>query len=113
MPVDPLPDYLRTFRKRSGLSQRELAYLLGSKAGSKVSRYEGGRRRPSFEALLAYEVVFRVGLDALFDGRHRSVSSEIRRRAQRLSRRLDALPYTPSVKRKIDFLTELIHHDPA
>lgn len=112
MPVDPLPNYLKMFRKRSGLSQRELAYLLGGKTGSKVSRYEHGRRLPAFETLLAYEVVFRVGLDALFRGAHLSSAKRVRARAQRLSRKLDALPLTPSIKHKLDFLTNLINPDP-
>jgi hypothetical protein len=35
-----LPHYLRTFRKHSGLSQDELAYLLYLQSGTKVCRYE-------------------------------------------------------------------------
>ncbi len=34
-----LANYLRAYRKRSGLSQSEVAYLLGCKNGAQVSRY--------------------------------------------------------------------------
>lgn len=108
MPADPLPNYLRMFRKRSGLCQRELAYLLGRKSGSKVSRYESERRRPGFETLLAYEITFQVCLHALFAGEYRQLSANVIKRAQRLSRELDAKPYTPALKRKLDFLSDLI-----
>lgn len=109
MPIPRLPQYLRMFRKRSGLSQGELAFLLGTKSGSKVSRYEAGNRTPAFEALLAYEIVFRVALDELFAGRHDTARSALRVRAQRLMRTLDSERFTPSVKRKMDFLAELIN----
>jgi transcriptional regulator with XRE-family HTH domain len=109
MPTDPLPQYLKMFRKRSGLSQRELAALLGCKSGSKISRYERGGRRPTFEALLAYEVIFRVALDGLFRGEHTRVRRSIRQRAQRLSRTLDSRAFTPAMKCKLDFLADLIY----
>jgi len=53
-----LENYLRTYRKQSGLSQDEVAYLLGCQNGTKVSRYERFARKPSLETLFAYEVVF-------------------------------------------------------
>jgi transcriptional regulator with XRE-family HTH domain len=108
MPADPLSNYLKMFRKKSGLSQRELAELLGASSGSKVSRYERGTRLPSFETVLAYEIVFRVALDELFKGEERALRAKIRKRAQHLSRRLDARPTTPALKHKLDFLTDLI-----
>ena len=51
-----LQNYLRTYRKRSGLSQDEVAFLLGCQTGAKVSRYEPFARKPSLETLFAYEV---------------------------------------------------------
>lgn len=109
MPLDPLPQYLRMYRKRSGLSQQELAYLLGATTGSKVSRYELGRRLPSFATVLAYEIAFRVALDALYAGTHQAAWKRLRQRAARLSRKLDAMPFTPRIKQKLDFLVELIN----
>src|ERR1700756_3249558 len=35
-----LPNYLRAQRRKSGLSQNEIAYLLGRMNGAQVSRYE-------------------------------------------------------------------------
>jgi len=100
------------FRKRSGLNQKELAYLLGAQNGSKVSRYEAGNRTPAFESLLAYEIVFRVALDELFAGRHDVARTGLRSRAERLLRTLDAEPFTPSIKRKMDFLADFLSPPP-
>ena len=98
------------FRKRSGLSQPELARLLGCKEGSKVSRYERGDRFPSFDALLAYEIVFRETTQRLFAGVSHRARAEIKKRARTLFRELDAKePFTASVKHKMDFLTDLIY----
>lgn len=106
----PLSNYLRTHRKRSGLAQHELAELLGSKNGSKVSRYERGERNPSFATLIACEIIFGIPLTELFRGEATRIRTEVRHRAQRLSRKVDARkPFTPSVKRKFDFLADIIN----
>lgn len=97
------------YRKRSGLSQDEVAFLLGCKSGAKLSRYERGGRLPSLETAIALELVFGVDSRELFRGHHTRVYQRVRRRAQRLSRRVDAQPLTPSIKRKLDFLVEVIH----
>ena len=102
-----LNNYLRAYRKRSGLSQDEVAYLLGSQTGSKVSRYEHGRR-PSLDTALAYEVIFRlfdIPTRELFAGRYQKVESSIRRRAARLQERIHARPKLSS--RKVETLAAI------
>ena len=44
--IHKLENYLRTYRKKSGLTQREVAFLLGCQNGAQVSRYEKRRRLP-------------------------------------------------------------------
>jgi transcriptional regulator with XRE-family HTH domain len=63
-----LKNYLRTYRKRAGLSQDEMAFLLGCRSGSKVSRYECFARQPGLETALAYKIIFRVPTCELFGG---------------------------------------------
>ncbi len=105
----PLPNYLKTYRKRSSFTQREVAFLLGCKHGSKVSRYERGERVPSLRTVLACELVFRALARDLFAGTHQGVSAELRDRARELFKELDLKPFTPVVKRKLDSLDEVIH----
>ncbi len=83
-----LQNYLRTYRKRTGLSQDEVAFLLGCQSGAKVSRYERFGRKPSLETALAYEVVFGVPGRDLFAGIFQKVEEKTKKRAQSLAQRL-------------------------
>ncbi len=83
-----LENYLRTHRKAAGLTQREVAYLLGMQSASKVSRYEHFDRRPPLETAIAYEIVFAIPIRELFAGVHEHVEHEVKKRARRLHHRL-------------------------
>ncbi|MFN0009568.1 MAG: helix-turn-helix domain-containing protein [Planctomycetota bacterium] len=96
------------YRKRLGLTQAELAVLLGCAHRSKVSRYERGVRSPSLVTLIGFEIVFRAPVAALYAGQYAKVREEIRARARRLSRKLDAKPMTPATKQKFDALVDVI-----
>lgn len=65
---------LRTHRKRSGLTQRELGLFLGYEDEGAVSRHERSKTVPPLIAALAYEVIFRVPVSALFPGLHAQVT---------------------------------------
>lgn len=68
MRTHKLPNHLRSYRKRLGLSQAEIAYLLGCKSAAKVSRYERFQRIPGLVTALRYEAVFGVPANVLFAG---------------------------------------------
>ncbi len=88
-----LENYLRTYRKRSGLSQDEVAFLLGCKGGTKVSRYESFKRKPNPETIFAYEVMFGAPARELFAGAYQKVEKKIHHRAQLLARKVSrAMP---------------------
>ncbi len=103
-----LRNYLKKFRKRSGLSQREVTYLLGKKHKSKVSRYERNERLPSSRTLFGYEAIFRTTLRDLFTGTCEEIESEILDRARALSRHLDAKRRTDAIDQKMEFLNKVI-----
>jgi transcriptional regulator with XRE-family HTH domain len=75
-----LENYLRTYRKKAGLSQREVAFLLGCEDGAQVSRYEKRRRLPPLETALAYEAIFGIPISELFAGMRQSVEEDIEKR---------------------------------
>ena len=85
-----LKNYLRTHRKRAGLSQDEIAFLLGCRSGTKVSRYERFARQPSLQTAFAYEVVFRAPARELFGGIFQQVEHTTLNRVQLLVRKLKA-----------------------
>jgi len=99
-----LENYLRTYRKRSGLSQDELAFLLGCQNGIKVSRYERFARKPSLETLFAYEKVFGVPARELFAGAYQKVEKKMSKRAQLLARKISRATPTPMANRKLETL---------
>lgn len=88
MPQQHLLNYLRAHRKRLGLSQVDVAFLLGVRGGSKVSRYEHFRRIPTLETALALEYILHTQVHDLFAGLAEEAERAARRRAQYLLRRL-------------------------
>lgn len=77
-----LPHYLRHERKRAGLSQRDVAALLGDRTVSKVSRYERRRRLPPLRMALAYEAILGRPVSELFGGTFAPIRADVARRAR-------------------------------
>src|SRR5712692_5609597 len=75
-----LENYLRSHRKESGLTQQEVAFLLGCEDGTLVSRYEKRRRLPPIETALACEEIFGVPVAELFAGMRQSVGKDVAKR---------------------------------
>lgn len=71
-----LHNCVRTYRRRSSLGQRDLAFLLGCKDRAKVCRYEQGRRLPSLRTALALAAILDVSIAALFSKMQGDVRKE-------------------------------------
>src|SRR6266849_8297018 len=84
-----LQNYVRTYHKRAGLSQDEMALLLGCRSGAKVSRCERFTRQPSLQTILAYEAVFGVPVRELLAGVYEQQVAAIRERARLLKEDLE------------------------
>jgi transcriptional regulator with XRE-family HTH domain len=82
--------YLRTYRKRGGLTQDEMAFLLGWQSGTIISRFECLARHPNLETALACQVVLGVPAHELFPGIFAEVENIVTERARLLSGRLVA-----------------------
>jgi transcriptional regulator with XRE-family HTH domain len=90
MPPRRLDNYLLAFRKKSGLTQREVAFLLGCENGAQVSRYEKRRRLPPLVTALACEAVFGVPVSELFAGLRDAAKKEVGKRLLALKSQLEA-----------------------
>jgi transcriptional regulator with XRE-family HTH domain len=99
-----LQNYLRAYRKQYGLSQKEVAFLLGVKASVKVSQYEMFQRVPSLETALALQAIFGVPVAELFAGIYEKVEKEISNRAKILDSKLQNDPAGQTTSRKIELL---------
>ena len=100
---------MRTYRKRAGFSQKEIAALLGSHTGSKISRYEHLKSMPNLQTAFGYEVIFHVPAHDLFAGVFYKVEKKVARRAKFLVRRM-AAGGEPSGAEKLALLEEAIKH---
>jgi transcriptional regulator with XRE-family HTH domain len=104
MSAHKLPNYLRTYRKHAGLSQADVAWLLGTRSGTKVSRYEHWRRQAPLRTAFAYEVIFGAPARELFAGTYQEVERATVKRIADLTRRLNAAPVNRATARKLAVL---------
>ncbi|HEX3799297.1 MAG TPA: helix-turn-helix transcriptional regulator [Verrucomicrobiae bacterium] len=102
-----LPNYLKTHRKRLGLTQDEIAYLLGVKSGSKVSRYESFSRVPNLETALAYKVIFGRPANELLAGIYHKIEKEVAARAKTLERKMSRSESDSQTARKREALADI------
>src|SRR3989442_15585518 len=92
MATHKLENYLRTYRKRSGLSQREVAFLVGCRNGAQVSRYEKRRRLPPLRTALTFEAAFGVPVSELFAGLREAAGKTVGERMLALRSKLETGP---------------------
>ena len=110
MTTEPIACRLRTLRRRSGLSQAELAKLLGFFSEVPVSRHERSDTVPNLLTAFAYEVIFRVPASEIFPGLYRAVEAGIEERLAKLEQALHDSNAkgrsAASVARKLEFIWE-------
>jgi transcriptional regulator with XRE-family HTH domain len=80
--------YLRSYRKRSGLSQKELALLIGYPNDGSVSRHERLYCVPPFHIALGYEAIFRIPSSNIFPAAYSEISERIEARIEDLAAEL-------------------------
>jgi transcriptional regulator with XRE-family HTH domain len=87
MPNNRLPIYLRTHRLQWGLSQPDLAQLLGVSKDT-VSKYERGKRSPPASVVLSVQIIFGASARSQFPAMHRVIENELIERVIQLEERL-------------------------
>ena len=75
-----LGNYVRTHRKKAGLSQRELGVILGYDTAGPVSRHERSQSIPPLLIALGYQELFRIPLGEIFAGLHEAEEANVERR---------------------------------
>ena len=109
MNIHNLKNYLRMYRRRTGLSEREVAYLLGCHHSSKESRYEHGVRCPNLQTVFAYETVYGAPPENLFSGIYHEVRKATMRRARALMAKISRDNSNPLNKHKLEALESVVH----
>ncbi len=108
MPSPKLKNHIRAHRKRSWLSQSEVAMLVGSQTGASVSRHECFRRLPTLPTGLAYEIIFGTPMRDLFPGLFEDVQKATLSRAETLADKLRASPKMNHAVHKLKLLQEIL-----
>ncbi len=75
---------LRAQRITCHFTQDEIAFLLGGMCGTKICRYEQGRRTPSLKTALALQIIYGVPVNMLFPDLYEDMHTQITRRARML-----------------------------
>jgi transcriptional regulator with XRE-family HTH domain len=100
--------YLRTYRLRSGLSQGEVAFLVGLQGSSPLSKLELSVREPSrTKVAFTLATLFGVPLRDLFPAYHRELSEDLGTKAYQLHSKLEGNP-SKTTAAKLDFLGDVI-----
>jgi transcriptional regulator with XRE-family HTH domain len=110
MRYEPLDNYIEMHRLRTGLSQDDVAYLIGVERGASVSRYEQGIRLPDLVTALALEIVLGQPVRELYLGRIERMRQDVALRARELLESLDDTP-TPELSLKLEVLGKLARPD--
>lgn len=103
-----LPRYIRTWRRRWSLTQKELSYLIGLTSGDSVAKYERLKRTPSLPVAFAFAVIFDGPLEELFPREYKKVEQKIIKRMRRLYSELEQQPVTKVNAHKMRLLNETI-----
>src|ERR1039457_6561488 len=82
--------YLRFLRRKSRLSQRDLARILGSVSASQISRLERSRTLPSMLTPFGYQVVFRKPVSEIFPGLFHAAEAGVEDRLQGFEHELNS-----------------------
>ena|SRR2546423_7335478 len=75
---------LWSVRKRRGLEQKQVAYLLNHHTPDQVSRYELGARLPTLETALLLEIIYGAPLRVLYKDLYERLQDEFRERLKRV-----------------------------
>ena len=68
---------LPSHRRRAGLTQREVAKIVGLESDVQIFRHEKGSAIPSLIVAIGFEVLFQASIAELFPGLHEAVSQSI------------------------------------
>lgn len=111
MPQQKLATYLWTYRKRSGFTQSELAFLVHLAHRTAVSKHECGESQPGLETLLCYEMLFAIGTHDLYEDYARQVRVALEQRARIMLQGLRRKPLNPVADRKILTLRRILEEE--
>lgn len=102
------PNFLRLHRKRTPLTQADIAYLMGLPDYSNISRCEKGQREPSVELLIGYHLLFDTSIESFFEQHAVIILLNLNKRIEYLISELKKQEDLPKNSSRIRFLEEVL-----
>lgn len=106
--MNPIYHDLRTVRKRSPFTQKDIADLLGTKDVSQISRHETNPMHPQVEIGLLYEILFKEPLSQFFPRQRDNLIRRLRLRIPNIIDELRCLDVNELVTKKIGCLQSIL-----
>lgn len=97
------------YRKRSRLTQSDVAFIMNLSDYSNLSRCEKGQRIPSIEMILVYHILFGAPLETLFEKQKLTLHTDILTRIKRLLEDLRPKDKVPKIAARISFLESVLN----
>ena len=101
-------NYLKTVRLETGLSQEEVAYMLGLKSTAYLCRLEQRKCAPSIRIILGCRILYKATLDAIIPAYMKDIEEEVCERANTLLTSLRKKEQTPLIRQKINSLRRIV-----
>lgn len=102
------PNYLRMYRRKSPLSQGDIANLLRLGDKNSISRYESGQRKPAIEVLLVYHLFFDTSIEFFFEPLLRIITERLIERIPPYINILLEDKDDPKISLRIDYLKKVL-----
>lgn len=103
-----IENYLRAYRRRTGLSEAQVGVLLGLGSGSMIGRYECGACVPTLGVVFCYELALGAPAHELFYGLFERARQGTRARADLLLAGIARGTPGPFTGQRIDVLRKIL-----
>ena len=101
-------NFLRLHRKKSSLTQADIAFLMGIPDYSNISRCENGQRAANIELLLVYHHLFEVSIETFYRQHSEVIAEKILPRLIQLTEDLKSKEKVPKNLSRVRFLERVI-----
>ena len=102
-------NYLRLVRKRTQLTQIDIASILKIPDFANISRWEQGQKNPGVEILLAYHLLFNIPVESLFERQKHDLKKIIIPRIKDRIAHLKTLKQDSKLQGRIDCLESILN----
>jgi transcriptional regulator with XRE-family HTH domain len=99
---------LRTHRRKTQLTQSDVAYLINLKDNSSISRCEKGDRPPTVDIILTYQLLFETHLGELLIAHREKIKNRIASRIKPLIASIEQEPPSDKTIARMEYLKQAL-----